>query len=67
MILSISKNAILVLELSVAKHDLGKIIGVKGRNIGAIHKIMMAVSGKTHKRIVVELVENHIHGRRWHC
>ncbi len=46
-----------VLELSVAKPDLGKIIGKKGQNIGAIRTIMMAVSGKIHKRIVVELLE----------
>ena len=47
----------IVFELSVAKQDLGKIIGVKGRNIQAIRTIMMAVSGKIHKRIVVELLE----------
>lgn len=50
------KNTI-VLELTAAKQDLGKIIGVKGRNIGAIRTIMMAVSGKIQKRIVVELLE----------
>ena len=47
----------IVLELAVAKQDLGKIIGAKGRNIGAIRTLMMAVSGKIHKRIVVELLE----------
>ena len=47
----------IVLELKVAKQDLGKIIGVKGRNIGAIRTLMMAASGKVHKRIVVELLE----------
>lgn len=47
----------IVLELTVAKQDLGKIIGSKGRNIGAIRTLMMAVSGKIHKRIVVELLE----------
>ena len=47
----------LVLELYVAKEDRGKIIGAKGRNIQAIRTIMMAVSGKINKRIVVELVE----------
>jgi predicted RNA-binding protein YlqC (UPF0109 family) len=45
------------LELAVANQDLGKIIGAKGRNIGAIRTILMAVSGKINKRIVVELVE----------
>jgi len=47
----------IVLELSVAKQDLGKIIGIKGRNIGAIRTIMTALSGKIRKRIVVELIE----------
>ena len=47
----------IVLELTVAKQDLGKIIGAKGRNIGAIRTLMMAASGKIHKRIVVELLE----------
>jgi predicted RNA-binding protein YlqC (UPF0109 family) len=46
----------LVFELSVDKQDLGKIIGVKGRNIGAIRTIMNAISGKMQKRIVVELL-----------
>ena len=46
-----------VLELSVAKSDLGKVIGVKGRNINAIRTIMNAAATKIRKRIVVELVE----------
>lgn len=50
-------NQTMVLELSVAKEDLGKIIGMKGRNIQAIRTVMMAASGKIHRRIVVELVE----------
>ena len=45
------------LELAVAKQDIGKVIGKKGRNIGAIRTIMMAASGKIHKRIIVELLE----------
>ena len=47
----------IVFELSVAKEDLGKIIGKQGRNIGAIRTIMMAISGKIKKRIIVELLE----------
>ena len=47
----------LVLELSVAKEDIGKIIGQKGRNIGAIRTVMNAASGKLHKRIIVEVLE----------
>ena len=46
-----------VLELSVAKQDIGKIIGKKGRNIKAIRTIMTAASAKIHKRIIVEVLE----------
>lgn len=47
----------MVLELSVAKQDIGKVIGKKGLNIGAIRTVMNAASGKIHKRIIVELLE----------
>jgi len=47
----------MVLELSVAKQDIGKAIGKKGQNIGAIRTIMNAVSGKINKRIIIELLE----------
>ncbi|BBO74911.1 UPF0109 protein [Desulfosarcina widdelii] len=47
----------IVLELAVAKQDIGKILGIRGRNIQAIRTLMAAVSGKINKRIVVELIE----------
>lgn len=47
----------MILELSVAKQDIGKVIGKKGRNIGAIRTIMIAASGKIHKQVIVELLE----------
>ena len=46
-----------VMELSVAKQDIGKVIGKKGRNIGAIRTLINAASAKVHKHIIVELVE----------
>jgi predicted RNA-binding protein YlqC (UPF0109 family) len=46
-----------VLELKVAKSDLGKVIGKKGRNIQAIRTILSAVSAKIKKRVVLELIE----------
>ena len=46
-----------VLVLSVAKQDMGAIIGKKGRNINAIRTIMNAAAAKLHKRIIVELKE----------
>jgi hypothetical protein len=46
-----------VLELSVAKADLGKIIGKQGRTAKAIRTILGAASAKQHKRTVLEIVE----------
>ena len=46
-----------VLELSVAKSDIGKIIGKKGRNVQAIRTILSAACGKTRKRYILEIVE----------
>jgi len=46
-----------VLELKVAKEDLGKIIGKQGRTAKAIRTILGASSAKEHKRTVFEIVE----------
>ncbi len=46
-----------VLELSVAKSDMGKIIGKQNRNAYAIRIILSAVGGKTRKRYVLEIVD----------
>jgi predicted RNA-binding protein YlqC (UPF0109 family) len=47
----------LVLELRVAKSDLGKVIGKHGRTAKAMRTILSAVSGKVRKRVVLEIVE----------
>ncbi len=46
-----------VLELKVAKEDLGKIIGKQGRTAKSIRTILGAASAKEHKRTVLEIVE----------
>lgn len=51
-----SDNSI-VLELTVLKSDMGKVIGKQGRNIEAIRTIMNAIAGKTQKRWRLELIE----------
>ena len=56
-ITEIEGNNTNVLELSVAKSDMGKIIGKQGRNAYAIRTILSAVSGKTRKRYILEIVE----------
>ena len=46
-----------ILELTVAKADLGKIIGKQGRNVKALRTILSAVSAKVKKRTVLEIIE----------
>ena len=46
-----------VIELRVAKDDLGKIIGKHGRTAQSIRTILSAASAKKHKRAVLEIVE----------
>ena len=53
----IEGNQTTVLELKVAKNDLGKVIGKQGRNAQAIRTILSAVSAKIKKRVVLEIVE----------
>jgi predicted RNA-binding protein YlqC (UPF0109 family) len=50
-------NQTTVLELKVAKEDLGKIIGKQGRNARAIRTILGAASAKLKKRTVLEILE----------
>ena len=46
-----------ILELKVAKSDMGKVIGKRGRTAGAIRTILSGVSGKAKKRVVLEILE----------
>ncbi len=46
-----------ILELKVAKADIGKVIGKQGRTVGALRTILSAVSAKTKKRTVLEIIE----------
>ena len=46
-----------VLELKVAKEDIGKVIGKQGRTARAMRTILNAASAKMKKRTVLEIVE----------
>lgn len=46
-----------VIELSVAKEDLGKVIGKQGRTARAMRTILSAASTKNNKRAVLEIIE----------
>lgn len=46
-----------IVELTVAKADIGKIIGKQGRTAAALRTLLGAVSAKEKKRAVLEIVE----------
>jgi hypothetical protein len=46
-----------MLEVRVAKTDMGKVIGKQGRTAQAIRTLLSAASGKTRKRYILEIME----------
>ena len=50
-------HSLTVIELRVAKHDIGKVIGKRGRTAEAIRTILTAASAKIKKRCVLQLLE----------
>jgi predicted RNA-binding protein YlqC (UPF0109 family) len=48
----------IVLELSVAQEDMGKVIGKQGRIAKAIRSVVKASSIKSKKKYVVEIIEH---------
>ena len=53
----ISGEQTIVLELRVAKEDLGKVIGKQGRTVKAMRAILNAASSKLRKRADLEILE----------
>ena len=53
----IEGNQTSVIELTVAKADLGKIIGKQGRTARAMRTVLGAASAKLKKRVVLEIIE----------
>jgi len=46
-----------VIELSVAKEDMGRIIGKQGKTANAIRTLLNAASMKQKKRNILEIIE----------
>ena len=46
-----------ILELRVAKEDLGKVIGKKGKTAQAMRAILSCACAKEQKRVLLEIVE----------
>jgi len=46
-----------VLELKVAKEDLGRIIGKQGRTAKSIRTILNAAASRSNRKVVLEIIE----------
>jgi hypothetical protein len=46
-----------VLELRVAKEDLGRVIGKQGRTAKSIRTILNAAASRTNRKVVLEIIE----------
>ena len=53
----IESTQTVVLELKVAKSDMGMIIGKQGKMANALRSLLNAASGKAGKRHMLEIVE----------
>ncbi|MGN0794347.1 MAG: KH domain-containing protein [Aristaeellaceae bacterium] len=49
----------IILELSVAEEDMGKVIGKNGRIAKAIRAVVKAATTKNSKPVYVEIVDEH--------
>ncbi len=50
-------DGVVVLELRVAKEDLGKVIGKQGRTARAIRSLLSASAGKDNRKARLEIME----------
>ncbi|MBI5274620.1 MAG: KH domain-containing protein [Chlamydiales bacterium] len=53
----------LIVELSVEKSDIGKIIGKKGKTINAIRTLLMSVASRNGIRVSLEIIEDESQSR----
>lgn len=54
---SFEEDDALVLELTVAEEDTGKVIGRNGRTVNAIRTVMRACGASQDRRVLVDVVD----------
>ena len=47
-----------ILELRVAKEDLGRVIGKQGRTAKSLRIVLNAVAARTNRQVVLEIIED---------
>ena len=53
----VQREGAVVLELRVAKDDIGKVIGRQGRIARALRAVVRASGARSHRRVLLEIVE----------
>jgi len=53
----VEREDTLILELRVAKDDLGKVIGKQGRTARAIRSLLAASAGKLNRKVRLEIID----------
>ena len=57
-VVEIEGNRSVIFELTVAREDIGKVIGKRGIHAQAIRTILTAAGGKNKKKVVLEIIED---------
>jgi hypothetical protein len=47
-----------IIEVRVARDDVGKVIGRQGRNVQAMRTILTAVGAKDNRKVTLEIIED---------
>ena len=53
----VQREGVTILQLRVAKDDVGKVIGRQGRIARALRAIVRASGARSHNRVVLEIME----------
>jgi predicted RNA-binding protein YlqC (UPF0109 family) len=51
-------DTVSVLELRVAKEDLGRVIGKQGRTAKSLRIVLCAAASRTNRKVVLEIIED---------
>ena len=54
---TVEEADVTILQLRVAPEDIGKVIGRQGRIARALRTVVRASGARTHRRVVLEIVE----------
>jgi predicted RNA-binding protein YlqC (UPF0109 family) len=46
-----------VIELRVAKEDLGRVIGRQGRTVQALRTILNAIASRNNRKVILQIIE----------